>query len=299
MSDASGTSGAAPPPPPSVDPDTRVCARCGRPATDKDFCVCGANLEAMRRMLPTRGEWEQANPEKAAVPPPEPSPPGKEPTPRTRPIKWEGKGLPAPLSERMRKQILPSLLVIAVFAAIVIFGSSSSSKKGGIQTSTLPAATQSSSTSTTTAAQTSTTHAAPVTAAPTITACATAWNGGRSATHRHILDLSVTADQPPVALLATYRGPERRLARVGGGSHVLVSTNACIVAAHDSVFVEQPNGTWGLVKASPGSPFEVPANGPQWAQAHHNATVTVGPLHGGPADVGALTPTSHRLPVLR
>ena len=141
MSDAGSPPGAAPPPPPSIDPDTRVCARCGRPATDKDFCVCGANLEAMRGMLPTRGDWEKANPEKAAVPPPEPPPPGKEPTPRTRPIKWEGKGLPIPLSDRMRKQILPSVLVIAVFAVIVIVGSSNSSKKGGIQTSTLPAST--------------------------------------------------------------------------------------------------------------------------------------------------------------
>ena len=155
MSDA-GTP-AAPPPPPSIDPDTRVCARCGRPATDKDFCVCGANLEAMRGMLPTRGDWEKANPEKAAVPPPEPPPPGKEPTPRTRPIKWEGKGLPIPLSDRMRKQILPSVLVIAVFAVIVIVGSSNSSKKGGIQTSTLPASTTSSATSTH-AAHTSSTH---------------------------------------------------------------------------------------------------------------------------------------------
>ena len=214
---------AAPPPPPSIDPVTRVCARCGRPATDKDFCVCGANLEAMRAMLPTRGDWEKANPEKAAVPPPEPPPPGKEPPPRTRPIKWEGKGLPIPLSERMRKQILPSVLVIAVFAAIVIYGSTNSSKKGGIQTTTLPAST----TSTTTQAsstQTSSTQTTALTTTPTIAACAAAWNGGRSPTHRHILDLTVTADNPPVALLATYRGTERRLARLGGGSQVLVST---------------------------------------------------------------------------
>ena len=70
MSDATTPPDAAPPPLPSIDPDTRVCARCGRPATDKDFCVCGANLEAMRAMLPTRGDWEKANPEKAALPPP-------------------------------------------------------------------------------------------------------------------------------------------------------------------------------------------------------------------------------------
>ena len=164
MSDAGSPPGAAPPPPPSIDPDTRVCARCGRPATDKDFCVCGANLEAMRGMLPTRGDWEKANPEKAAVPPPEPPPPGKEPTPRTRPIKWEGKGLPIPLSDRMRKQILPSVLVIAVFAVIVIVGSSNSSKKGGIQTSTLPASTTSSATSTTT--HTSSTQTTAATVAP-------------------------------------------------------------------------------------------------------------------------------------
>ena len=68
MSDAANPPDAAPPPPPSIDPETRVCARCGRPATDKDFCVCGANLEAMRAMLPTRGDWEKANPEKAATP---------------------------------------------------------------------------------------------------------------------------------------------------------------------------------------------------------------------------------------
>ncbi len=297
MSDAGSPPGAAPPPPPSIDPDTRVCARCGRPATDKDFCVCGANLEAMRGMLPTRGDWEKANPEKAAVPPPEPPPPGKEPTPRTRPIKWEGKGLPIPLSDRMRKQILPSVLVIAVFAVIVIVGSSNSSKKGGIQTSTLPASTTSSATSTTT--HTSSTQTTAATVAPAITACATAWNGGRSPTHRHILDLTVSADQPPVALLATYRGPVQHLARLGGGSQVLVSTNACIVAAHDSVFIQQPNGNWGLVKAAPGTPFALRPGGPQWAQKRHNATVTVGPLQGGPADVGAVTPTGHTLPVLR
>jgi hypothetical protein len=297
MSDAANPPDAAPPPPPSIDPETRVCARCGRPATDKDFCVCGANLEAMRAMLPTRGDWEKANPEKAALPPPEPPPPGKEPTPRTRPIKWEGKGLPVPMSERMRKQILPSVLVIAVFAVIVIVGSSSSSKKGGIQTSTLPASTTSAAASTTT--QTSSTQSAPARAAPTITACATAWNGGRSPTHRHILDLAVTADQPPVALLATYRGPEQRLPRVGGGSQVLVSTNACIVAAHESVFIQQSNGNWGLVKAAAGTPFALRAGGPQWAQKRHNATVKVGPLRGGPADVGAVTPTGHSLPILR
>jgi hypothetical protein len=295
MSDAGGTPGAAPPPPPSVDPDTRVCARCGRPATDKDFCVCGANLEAMRAMLPTRAEWEVANPEKAALPPPEPPPPGTESTPKTRPIKWEGKGLPVPFSERMRKQILPSLLVIAVFVVIVIVGSSSSSKKGGIQTSTLPAASTPTSTSTTTSA----TKTTPVAAAPTINSCATAWNGGHSATHRHILDLSVTADQAPVALLATWHGPEQHLARVGGGSQVLVTANACIVATHDSVFIQQPNGNWGLVKAVPGSPFALKPGSPQWGQGHHNATVKVGPLHGGPADVGAVTPTGPKLAVLR
>jgi hypothetical protein len=298
MSDTGGTPGAAPPPPPSIDPDTRVCARCGRPATDKDFCVCGANLEAMRAMLPTRGDWEKANPEKAAVPPPEPPPPGTEPAPRTRPIKWEGKGLPISLSERMRKQILPSVLVIAVFAAIVIYGSSNSSKKGGIQTTTLPASTTRTTTQTS-STQASRTQTAVATAPPTITACATAWNGGLSPTHRHILDLAVTADKPPVAVLATYRGPERRLARFGGGSQVLVRTNACIVAAHDSAFIQQPSGNWGLVKAAPGSPFAAPAGGPQWVQQHHNAIVKVGPLRGGPADVGAITPTGHRLAVLR
>jgi hypothetical protein len=297
VSDAGGTTDPAPLPQASVDPDTRVCVRCGRPDTEKDFCVCGANLDAMRSMLPTRAEWEAANPEKAALPPPEPPPPGEEPTPRTRPIKWEGRGLPLPLSDRMRKQILPSVLVIGVFAAIVIFGSSNSSKNG-IQTTTLPE-TSTTTSPTSTATHTSTTTTAPAHAAPTITACATAWNGGRSATHRHILDLVVTADQSPVALLATWRGREQRLARVGGGSQVLVTTNACIVAAHDSVFIHQPNGNWGLVKATPDSPFALRPRGPQWGQAHHNASVKVGPLHGGPADVGAVTPTGHNLPVLR
>jgi len=303
MSDATTPPDAAPPPPPPIDPDTRVCARCGRPATDKDFCVCGANLEAMRAMLPRRGDWEKANPEKAAVPPPEPPPPGKEPTPRTRPIKWEGKGLPIPLSERMRKQILPSVLVIAVFAAIVIFGSSNSSKKGGIQTTTLPASTTSTTTQAssthTSSTHTSSTQTTALTTAPTIITCAAAWNGGHSPTHRHILDLAVTADKPPVALIATYRGAERRLARLGGGSQVLVSTNACIVAAHDSVFIQQRSGNWGLVKAAAGTPFAIAPGAPQWGQRRHNATVTVGPLKGGPADVGALTPTGHSLPVLR
>jgi hypothetical protein len=299
----SGTTPPAPPPPSSVDPDTRVCVRCGRPATDKDFCVCGANLDAMRAMLPTRAEWESANPEKAALPPPEPPPPGSEPTPRTRPIKWEGKGLPIPMSERMRKQILPSVLVIGVFAAIVIFGSSGS-KKGGIQTSTLPDAPT--TTAASSAAQTSTTHttttatrSTPVAAAPTIASCTTAWNGGRSATHRHILDLAVTADPAPVALLATWRGPEKRLARLGGGSQVLVTANACIVAAHDSVFIQQPSGNWGLVRAAPGSPFAIAPGAPQWGQGRHNATVKVGPIKGGPAYVGAVTPTRQKLPVLR
>ncbi len=80
---------------------------------------------------------------------------------------------------------------------------------------------------------------------------------------------------------------------------MLVSTNACIVAAHDSVFIQQRSGNWGLVKAAAGTPFALRAGGPQWAQSHHNATVKVGPLHGGPADVGAVTPTSHHLAVLR
>ncbi len=283
----------APSPPPPVDPDTRVCARCGRPATDKDFCVCGANLEAMRGMLPSRGDWEKANPEKAAVPPPEPPPSGTEPTPRTRPIKWEGKGLPVPLSERMRKQIIPSVIAIAIFAVFLIFGSHSSSHKTATHRASSPTAA---------AVQTSTTqtsHSSHTTAAPTVTTCAVAWNGGRSPTHRHILDLAVTRDRPPVAVIASYAGTEQRLARLGGGSLVLVIARACVVVADRSVFIQQPNGTWGLVRATSGSPFAVIAREPAWTQAHHNATVTVGPLHGGPADVGAVTPASRPLVVLR
>lgn len=295
----------ATPPPPSVDPETRVCARCGRAATDKDFCVCGANLDAMRGMLPTRADWEDANPEKAAVPPPEPPAPpapGEEPPARTRPIKWEGKGLPVSLSDRMRKQIIPSVIVIAVFAVIVIVGSSKSSKNG-IKTSTLPdttstaAATQTSTTQTS-ATKTSASRTTPVTGAATIASCARAWNGGNSPTHRHILDLAVASEQPAVAVLGTYWGPERRLARLGGGSQVIVTNGACVVAARESVFIAQPNGTWGLVKAAPGTPFAIRPGAPPWGQGRHNASVKVGPLRGGPADVGAVTPTGRSLIVL-
>ena len=67
----------------------------------------------------------------------------------------------------------------------------------------------------------------------------------------------------------------------------------------DVTVLQQPNGNWGLVKAVPGSPFALKPGSPQWGQGHHNATVKVGPLHGGPADVGAVTPTGPKLAVLR
>jgi hypothetical protein len=180
-----------------------------------------------------------------------------------------------------RKQVVTSVAVAALFAVILIVGTSSGGHHHASRAGKAPVH------RTTTAPVPS---SGATVAIPTVPSCATAWNGGGSATHRHILDLAVASDQPPQAVVATYVGPSAKLSRLGGGSQVLVSQGACIVIAHDEIFVRQPNKHWGLVAAKSPYPFSAVAADPRWTAAHANASVRVGPLHSSATDPGVVEP---------
>jgi hypothetical protein len=317
-----------------VDPGDRVCPRCGRPAAGADTCECDANLAAMRDMLPTREQrgarpaaqppaseqpvaadrfrrWEAAAARFVRQPPeadPTPDAPvaaaDAEPQPRTRSARRilsrvlslllrtfglrtgpgeRGAG-PGPATTR-RNQMIASAGVILVFVIILIAGSGSSGE--GKKPATTPAA------------STPTTASAPAAVAgPSVNSCATAWNGGTSATHRHILDLGVVNDSPAVAVIATYAGASASLKRFGGGSPVLIAQNACIVIADDSLFIQQPSGNWGWIKAAEGYPFARIAADPKWTLAHANVSVAAGPLSKRAANLGAVTRSHDTLVIL-
>ena len=245
-----------------AEPTARVCPRCGTLAGEGELCsTCGTNLAAMRDMLPTRAEWEAAN----LV-----SSPAGEPQRRRR----------SPTNTR--NQIIASIAVIALFALILLLAGSNGShqRRSG---SGVPKGAGSSSTSTPTA----------TIGLPTVTACAAAWNGGRSAEHRRDLARAVMSLARPVAVIGTYVGTDRHVARVGGGNPVVVKADACLVAANDDVFLQQPDGSWGLTLAT-GKRFSNMASDPTWTVDHANATVRV----GSSAGEGAITPARRSLVIL-
>jgi hypothetical protein len=226
--------------------------------------TCGSNLAVMREMLPTRAEWEAADR-------------GDSP-PAGRRSRWAA-------MSNARKQTIVSIAVIALFVVVLIAGNGTgsnsssprhaagpdgSSSTGSDGTVSSPAATSSTPTSTTTAS-TPTVSTSPA----TVTSCAAAWNGGRSAEHRRDLLGTVAHAAKPGAVIATYVGPERTVARVGGGNPVLVNGHACVVAADDLVFLRQPDGSWGFSKATP-TRFARIAQDPTWTADHANATVQLG-----------------------
>jgi hypothetical protein len=67
---------------------------------------------------------------------------------------------------------------------------------------------------------------------------------------------------------------------------VLVNARSCVVAADNLVFVQQPDGTWGLTQATT-TRFSNIARDPTWTADHANAAVNVG---SGAAE-GTLSPT--------
>jgi hypothetical protein len=125
-----------------------------------------------------------------------------------------------------------------------------------------------------------------------------AWNRGGSATHRHVLNLTVLGDHTPQAVTATYAGSSRSLTRVGGGSPVLVHQGACIIAADGSLFVRQPNQLWGWVKADRVYPFPQIARHSTWTSTHANLSVHAAPVRTGRRDLGVVTPKSDTIVVL-
>jgi len=276
-----------------TEPSVRVCPRCGEPAGGSDLCaVCSANLAVMRGMLPTRAEWEAAHP--VGPPPAEPV------TSRDRALAQATRPLPSwlrsgsgPVGKRRpgwtaagttRNQVIASVAAIALFAVILFTGSGS----GGSRPGRPAGATHSRGPAVT-----------PAPGDPTLASCVAAWNGGRSAQHRRDLEQTVAQDAPSVAVLATYAGPIRDLARVGGGTPVLVGIHVCIVVAHDSVFFRQPDGSWGLTLASAGHAISVIARDPGWTSDHANVIVQLGSGAGPATDAGKLTVHGSSLVVLR
>lgn len=261
-----------------TEPTTRVCPRCGEPAAASDRCpTCGANLAAMREMLPTRADWETANPAPAG---PDPDGPGAGLRSRWGAI------------SSARKQTIVSLAVVALFVVVLIAGTGSSSKPPN----DLPAG---GTTSSPTAASTGTTSTTPATTTaaagtPTVTSCAAAWNGGKSARHRRLLLGTVAHAAQAGAVIATYAGAARQVAREGGGNPVQVNAHACVVAADDLVFIQQPDGSWGFSKATP-TRFAGISGDSSWTVHHANATVQL----GSTAAAGFVIPRGGSLVVLR
>ena len=244
----------------------------------------------MRDMLPTRSEWQAANPGKAA-PASGPEPPSATrvaPPPRRRRPNWRAAG-------GFRKQAIVSVAVIAAFAVVVITATKPSPAHP--RRAAAPAASTAAPAASTAAPAASRAAPAASTAAPSLAGCVAAWNGGKSAEHRHDLARTVApagkptapAGEPaapagkPAAVIATYTGPDREVARVGGGNPVLVRAGACVVAADGLVFLRQPDGSWGQTKATSG-PFTSIARDPTWMADHANAVVQL----GSPALAGAL-----------
>jgi hypothetical protein len=270
-----------------IEPGARVCPRCGEPAGELVRCaICGADLAAMRGMLPTRADWEAAgrSADEASSPAPTEAPQAE--TPRKGPRVSR----PAVRVSR-RKQVIASLGVILLFVVVLIAGTGSNPSHpqlGGGVTSPPPPAT----TSPTTTGSAPTHHKA-ASHGPTVRACAAAWNGGRSATHREDLAHAVTSAAHPVAVVGRYAGANRKVARDGGGTPVLARRNACIVAADDLVFIHQPDKSWGLTHAT-ATHFSNISGDPTWTADHANATVTTaGGIH--PSRGGLVVLTSSQL----
>jgi len=278
-----------------IEPNLRVCPSCGEPAGEFQRCVtCGANLAAMRAMLPTRGEWEAANPLKAAAAmmgePPRPNPP-EPPRANRRTTARANRQAKAPTERRsgraasasFRKQVVVSVAVIAAFAVVVLTASKpssppprSSAGAGGPPSSGSRGSTGTSTTSPGTPGRSAGTA--------TLASCVAAWNGGKSAEHRHDLARAVARATKPAAVIATYAGPDRMVARVGGGNPVLVRAGVCVIAADDLLFLQQPDGSWGLTKATATS-FTSISRDLTWTAEHANAVVQL----GAPTRSGALT----------
>jgi len=205
----------------------------------------------MRGMLPTRAEWEAANPgQTAAAPRPEP-PADHADRQQKRRRRW------AP-SRNFRKQAIASVAVIAAFGVVLITATSPGTPHPGRAGRV--------------------THPSPK--PPTVAACVAAWNGGKSAEHRRDLAMTVAHAANAVAVLATYIGRGLKVARVGGGNPVLVNADMCVIAADNLVFIRQPDGSWGLTKAT-STQFSSIALDHSWTADHANLTVRLGSSAAG------------------
>jgi hypothetical protein len=247
-----------------IEPSDRVCPRCGEAAGEPDLCAtCSANLAAMRGMLPTRAEWEAASSRQAV-------PDDRHTKRRSR---WAAGGA--------RSQVIVSLGVVALFVVVLIAGQGSTrphSRRATRSTLSVPG----------TATTPPVTTAPPVTTTPAVmatravarsprnvAACVAAWNGGSSAQHHQYLARTVGYAHTPVAVIATYHGPDRTVTAVGGNP-VLVKAGRCVLAADNFVFMQQPDGSWGLTQATLTS-FSSIARDSTWTVGHANATVNLAP----------------------
>ena len=256
----------------TIEPSTRVCPGCGEPAAEPARCpTCGANLAAMRGMLPTRAEWEAANPGPSATAPRLDSPADHADRQQKGRPRWAPSG-------NFRKQAIASVAVIAAFGVVLITATSPGTPhpgRAGRVTHPSPVAVAS-----TTAPVASTSTPAVSTKPPTVAACVAAWNGGKSAEHRRDLAMTVAHAANAVAVLATYIGRGLKVARVGGGNPVLVNADMCVIAADNLVFIRQPDGSWGLTKAT-STQFSSIALDHSWTADHANLTVRLGSSAAG------------------
>lgn len=130
---------------------------------------------------------------------------------------------------------------------------------------------------------------------PTLASCFAAWNA--SSTGKGGLDVAVAQDQWPVAVLATYSGPDADVPGFGGQT-VRVRSGACLLIAHAFIYVQDRAGSWTQSPASPTEAFVNILLDPAWTQDHSNVSVMIGPLNGSAPDAGTLTQSQGDLVVL-